>query len=241
MKQIFFNKIKTKLTKNEFYANIATLISGSIISQAIPILISPILSRIYTPDDFSLLALYLSITNIFSVIASGRYDLAIMVADRNEEAINILALSLVISVFTTLVLIPISLIFNDFISRILKNDELSKWLIVAVLGILLTTANQNLFYWNNRNKNFKVVAINRVVQSGTSGFFQIIFGYLIKTVSGGFIIIGQFLGSLVAVLKLIINFIKYDRINIKYVSLSKIKEMAKSILNFLKKQFYHRY
>ncbi|MCR4420954.1 MAG: oligosaccharide flippase family protein [Exilispira sp.] len=228
-------KIKSKLIKNEFYSNVATLMSGSIISQTIPIIISPILSRIYSPEDFSILAIYLSITNIFSVIASGRYDLAIMLPDKNEDAINILSLSIMISFFTTSILIPFSLIFKNQISFLLKNDKLSNWLLFSVFGILLTTIHQNLIYWNNRNKKFKTVSINRVVQSGASGFFQIIFGYFLKKLSSGFIIVGQFLGQVFAAARLIFSFIKSDRGIIKEISLKKIKEVAKRYSEFPKK------
>ncbi len=228
-------KIKSKLIKNEFYSNVVTLMSGSIISQAIPILISPILSRIYTPEDFSLLAIYLSITNIFSVIASGRYDIAIMLPDKNEDAINVLSLSILISFISTFLLIPFSLIFKNKIAYLLKNDNLSKWLLFSVFGILLTTIHQNLIYWNNRNKKFKVVAVNRVVQSTASGFFQVFFGFFLKKISNGFIIVGQFLGQFIAVLRLVFNFIKNDKGIIKEISIKKIKEVGKRYSEFPKK------
>jgi len=38
--------------KSEFSRNVLTLMTGTTIAQAIPIAISPILTRIYTPKDF---------------------------------------------------------------------------------------------------------------------------------------------------------------------------------------------
>ncbi len=43
------NKLKPK---SEFSKNVLTLMTGTTIAQAIPIAISPILTRIYTPEDF---------------------------------------------------------------------------------------------------------------------------------------------------------------------------------------------
>ena len=46
--------------------------TGTTIAQAIPIAISPILTRIYIPEDFGVFALYMSLAFILSVIATGR-------------------------------------------------------------------------------------------------------------------------------------------------------------------------
>ena len=74
--------------KSEFSQNVLTLMTGTTLAQAIPIIISPILTRIYTPEDFGLLALFLSITNIIGSVANGRYELAIMLPKKNDNAIN---------------------------------------------------------------------------------------------------------------------------------------------------------
>ena len=82
----------TKLKpKSEFTRNVLTLMTGTTIAQAIPIAISPILTRLYTPKDFGVLALFVAITSIFGSIANGRYELAIMLPKKDEDAINIFA------------------------------------------------------------------------------------------------------------------------------------------------------
>lgn len=59
----------TKLKpKSEFSKNVLTLITGTTIAQAIPIAISPILTRIYTPEDFGVFALFVSLVGFISVI-----------------------------------------------------------------------------------------------------------------------------------------------------------------------------
>ena len=71
--------------------NILTLMVGTTLSQAVPIAIMPILTRIYTPEDFGLYAIYGAIITILGTIASGRYELAILLPDKDEDAINIFA------------------------------------------------------------------------------------------------------------------------------------------------------
>ena len=64
--------------KSELVRNILILMTGSTIAQAIPIAISPLLTRLYTPEDFGILALYISIASILAVIISMRYEIAIV-------------------------------------------------------------------------------------------------------------------------------------------------------------------
>ena len=100
--------------KSEFNRNILTLMTGTTIAQAIPIAISPILTRIYTPEDFGIFAIFLAITLIIGGIANGRYELAIMIPKKDEDAINIFALGFIITTSISLLLLVLVLIFQTY-------------------------------------------------------------------------------------------------------------------------------
>ena len=123
-----FNQIVGKLLKSEFNRNVLTLMTGSTISLAIPIAISPILTRIYTPEDFGVFSLYMAITTIIAVIATGRYELAIMLPKKDENAADILILSLIVSLVISLISFLIIFFFNSQITNILGSQEISRWL-----------------------------------------------------------------------------------------------------------------
>jgi len=96
----------TKLKpKSEFSRNVLTLMTGTTIAQAIPIAISPVLIRIYTSEDFGVFALYMSIASILSVVATGRYEMAIMLPKKDSDAINVVVLSMIISFLLVLYLL----------------------------------------------------------------------------------------------------------------------------------------
>jgi len=75
------NKLKPK---SDFSKNVLVLMTGTTIAQAIPIAISPILTRLYSPEDFGVFALFVAITSVFGSVANGRYDLAIMLPKKDE-------------------------------------------------------------------------------------------------------------------------------------------------------------
>jgi O-antigen/teichoic acid export membrane protein len=72
--------------KSEFTRNVLTLMTGTTIAQVIPIAISPILTRLYSPEDFGEFALFIAIASIFGFIANGRYEMALMLPKKDENA-----------------------------------------------------------------------------------------------------------------------------------------------------------
>lgn len=166
----FIDGIKSKYTQSEFVRNVLTLMTGTTIAQAIPIAISPILSRIYSPSDYGLFALFMSVASIISIVATGRYEMAVMLPEEDEDAVNIVGLSLIIAFFISLLTLIVVWLFNDLISALLANKEISEWLYFIPLTIFLTGAYQTFNYWSNRKKQYKRLAISRVFQAvATSG------------------------------------------------------------------------
>ena len=108
------NKIKS-LTKSEMLRNLTVLTGGTVFAQAIPIAIAPILSRLYSPEDFGVWALYVSFVSFLSVLSTGRYQFAIMLPKEDDDAINILGLSFfILFVFCVLLEGVIILLFDTF-------------------------------------------------------------------------------------------------------------------------------
>jgi len=185
--------LKILKPKSEFSKNVLTLMTGTSIAQAIPIAISPILTRIYSPEDFGLYALYMSLVSIIAVIATGRYEVAIMLPKKDEDAINIVFLSIIIAFLVSLIILLIVLVFNTQITKLLGNPEISYWLYLIPISVLLTGTYQSLNYWYNRKKKYKRLATSRVIQSSTTATMNLSMGV------GGFgnsgLILGGVLGQ----------------------------------------------
>ena len=83
-------------SKSHFSRDILTLVTGTTIAQIITILASPVITRLYGPEAFGLLAIFTSITSIISVIICLRYEPAIMLPKSDEEAANVFGLCILI-------------------------------------------------------------------------------------------------------------------------------------------------
>jgi len=216
----FTSNASRLLPKSEFSRNVLTLMSGTTIAQAIPIAISPILTRLYTPKDFGVLALFVAITSIFGTVANGRYELAIMLPEKDEDAINIFALGFIINVVISLTLLIIILIFHDYILKLLNNKEISPWLYFIPFTVFLIGIFNLLNYFNNRMKQYEDLAKANVYKSIAGAIVQLSLGFLKAGALG--LISGQIVSQMVSNTKLFINVKKLNLFNHVY----KIKIIA---------------
>jgi O-antigen/teichoic acid export membrane protein len=201
-----------------------------VVAQAIPFLCEPILTRIYTPNDFAVLAIYLSVANLFSIIATGRYEMAIMLPKEDRKAINVFGLSFVISFFVSVLSFFVVWIFNENICKILNNDDVSNYLFLVPLSVLSVSWYQVINYWNSRHKRFSNVAISKTVQSITTVSGNIGFAFL-KSLG---LILGQIIGYLAGVAVLCFTFLRRDKNHLKNITPPEMKEMAIAYQDFPK-------
>ena len=80
MSSVAANKLKETarrlLPRNRFARSVSVLVGGTAAGQIIVMAASPILTRLYSPEDFGLLSVYAGLLGILGVIASLRYQLA---------------------------------------------------------------------------------------------------------------------------------------------------------------------
>lgn len=69
-----------------FKRNILTMLSGSIISQIIIVLSSPILTRLFSTEEIGIFTVFLTVASLFIPIANFRYDL-VLVKEKEKKAL----------------------------------------------------------------------------------------------------------------------------------------------------------
>ena len=186
--------IKKLFPKSDFSKNVLTLLTGTSIAQAIPIAISPVLTRIYTPNDFGIYALYMSLASILSVISTGRYELSLLLPKKDEDAFSLLSLSLFLSFLFSIFISIIFYFFNVQIVLILGNPNIERWLYFIPISIFFTGLFQTLTYWSNRNKQYKTIAKGRVSQSSGTAISNLILS--LNNSNGKGLIIGGIIGRI---------------------------------------------
>jgi len=169
----FFGKIINKAKNNIFYQNVAVIASGAAVARIIGLFTAPIITRLYTPEDYGILSVFTSIVGIIGSLATLRYAVTIPLPEKEEVANNILRLSFLItfslSIFWTIIVI----FFGDYFA--LKFDlqyvHSYLWIIpVTFFGIGIYQALSN---WAIRYKYFKKITQTNISQSVSSRAIKI--------------------------------------------------------------------
>ncbi|BCN23016.1 oligosaccharide flippase family protein [Vibrio alfacsensis] len=193
------NRVKFKLPSGSFYKNVMVLARGTTIAQALPILISPILTRIYTPEDFGVLAIYVALMSMLVIVSTGRYELAIMLPKKNTESIQLLWLAIFINfIFSLVVYVLLIFGFQDFSRYLglpLGYDFIIYFLPVSIFIIGVCQSINGLL---NRNKKYREMSFTKILNNLGGGITQIsLFNY-----SGG-LLIGYIAGQFVSLCYLV--------------------------------------
>lgn len=227
-----------KIKKNTFVINILTLISGTAISQGILFAATPLLSRLFTPDDFGVFSVYAASVSIIASVASWKYELAIMLPEKEKDIQALFVLSMLATFITAVVVFLLILIFKPLIAAY-ATDQINDFIWIVPLGVLFAGWLQVLISFGTKKKMFKSVSISRASQATA--------GVAAQSSVGGFILFSQGLiwgklaGDVVAFSYLLITQIKKQYIHIKLVSKEGIRVNARKYKDFPRYQSFAQF
>ena len=151
-------------------SNIGILATGTAAGQAIAIAVSVVTARLFTPEAFGEFALFSSIAGIFAVIATLRYDLAIVLPETDDEARQLARLATRANLVVSLTATLLAFLYRDTVAEIWSSPTLATWLPLVGLSVFCAAQISIWQYWFNRKRQYRVIALNRFTQSvGTSG------------------------------------------------------------------------
>jgi len=181
--------------KNEFVKSVVILASGSSISQFTVVLLTPLLTRLYTPEDFGVLSVYMSIVLTLSIIASLHYEEAIPLPLKETNATYLLILSFVLLVANTIL---VTLLLKWFKNPILQSFQ-TKGLEEIMLFIPFSLFGFGLFHlfemWMIRQEDYLQITVGKVRMNLSQVFSQGGLGWFIPSASS--LMAGEVLGRLI--------------------------------------------
>lgn len=188
--------INVVLPRSYLARSVVGLASGTMFGQAIVVLASPILTRIYSPADFGILSLYVATIAVIGVIAGFRYEFGLPIASNDYEAVSLVALGTILTLISSLISGLILLFAWEPIEHAFELESLRyyKWAIpvgIASIGIF------NIFtLWGTRERMYGLLARSKLTQGVSIVSTQIGAGLIAL---GGFgLIVGDILGRLFA-------------------------------------------
>lgn len=194
--QIFASLFRNR---SDFFRDTVTVITGSVFSRVLAFLSIPVLSRIFTPEEFGVLALFALMAVTVSCVASGRYEVAIVLPDNDSDALHLAAIALVISLLTSLFAMVLVFIWGSEIAALFSpetavegaEDLLGPWMPLIPAYIFIISAASVISYWATRKKLFGYIGAAEVAGTGVKITTQV--GLQLSAGLGaGSLILGQF-------------------------------------------------
>lgn len=166
-----------QIWKSPSVRNVGKLLSANIIAQALGLLVYPILTRLYAPEDFGLFNLFCSIGGVLILLSTLEWYNAIVLPEREQEARALVHLCLGALGATTIVLI-LTIPFADYVAGWFDSPDLASYYWLLPLYVLLMGGWNILNYWYIRHTQYNRISGYQVSQSLFSAGYKTGFGAL---------------------------------------------------------------
>lgn len=166
--------VRRALPKSPFARSVSVLAGGTAAAQIMLVLAAPLLTRLYSPEDFGLLAVYVSLLALLGVVSSLRYELAIPLPEDDVDAANLVALSLLLVVLTTVLSVAFVALLATPIAHALGVPALEDYLWLLPVGILFSGGYNVFSSWSIRTKRFSTIAGTKLRQALVTIAIQIV-------------------------------------------------------------------
>lgn len=134
------------------------LTAGTAGAQAITILVSPIVTRLYGPEAYGTFGVFSSLLIILASIGAMSYPMALVLPKENQEAIYLTRISAGTALSVTILLSVTWLFFSDVMKNIPGIKELGDYTSLLPLALLMGTSTQVSSQWLTRLGDFKSIS-----------------------------------------------------------------------------------
>jgi O-antigen/teichoic acid export membrane protein len=213
--------MKRNVLQGKFGKNVVLITSGAAVAQIINIALSPIITRLYTPDEYGIISVFTAVIASLGFVGSFNFEMGIPIAADDKTAFKVLTLSTITLIISTLLLSTILGLFGVELLHLLDGVELINYIYLIPLGLLLKGLYNILIQWAYRSKDFKSITKTKFGQSFSQNFISILMGILGTGPIG--LIIGKILGQSAGITTLTYPLIKnrkqiFDNFNLKELS-----------------------
>lgn len=228
-----------KNSSGAIFRNMAYLSTGTAGAQALGFLLTPIVTRIYTPEHFGILAIFTSMLALVVPLVTLRYSVAIPLPKNSGLAVNIVVLCLSITLVMSAILGLVFFEFGEAIFNLVSMPELIPYWWVLSIGILGTGLYETFSSWALREKQFKILARTKINQTVSGNLVKIGLGLLAMKPIG--LLIGQVISQAAGFMTILWKSRKRLKKGLERVTKSRILLLAKYYSNFPKFQIGSRF
>ncbi len=226
----------SKIWNSTSARNVGKLLSANVFAQAIGLLVYPVLTRMYAPEDFGVLSLFASISGVLIILSTLGYHEAIVLPKEEEDAHAITVFSFSLIAATSLLLF-FSIPFAGKIAGIFNSPTLENFYWLLPIYVLLSGIWNVLNYWFIRQKEYGRISGFQMSQSIFSCIYKVGFGKF-GMLHGG-LIYSAILSLLCSLVLSIMRLLKTHLYPLMTWNWSECKAAARTYSNFPKYSLPH--
>lgn len=147
-----------------------------VIGQGLLVGSTPFLTRLYTPEDFGLFAVFGAFASILITIVTLRYETAIPLERDNRVAAALVAASGLVGLLFSLLICLLVLVWGESFARLLNLPALAPLLWLLPPCLLLWGLGTTLSLWSIRLGTFRLNGANRIIHHGMQAGGQLALG-----------------------------------------------------------------
>lgn len=206
-----FKQIKNILSL-QLVRNTLKLSSSNVITMLLPLIVTPILSRLYTPTDYGDWGVFVSVVYTIQSFLFLSYENTIVKTDNEKEIPSLVVLCLIVGSLV-LLLTHITFIGGKALGiSFFKNFPSLSLLLFLLIIIIVSTILKSV---SNRNKIYGPLAVSGIVDGLSQAGLRLLFGVFPIVAYG--LIVGNVIAQLLAAIFLLIYTWRY-LINLDYSS-----------------------
>ena len=153
-----------RLIRSAFFKNVSIVMTGTAAAQLITFSLTPVISRLFTPEDFGVFGSFQSVLGVLSAAVTLQYSQAIMLPKRKEDATSLFFVSCLSVVFVSTLSFLVCRIFPAQIMSLLNASN--AWVPVLLsISVLVNGLNQSVQAWCVLRKEFKRTSTSQVIRS----------------------------------------------------------------------------
>lgn len=153
------------LLRRPFARHVAIVAGGTAVAQLVTIAFYPVITRIYGPEAFGILGVFLSVVSLLTPIAGLAFPLAVVLPKSDGDAMGLVRLSLFTGGMAALVTGLLLLLAGEPIGQLLRLDQVPGLVAILPATVLVLTAQQAAQQWLIRAKRFALTSKIAVSQA----------------------------------------------------------------------------
>jgi O-antigen/teichoic acid export membrane protein len=216
--------LRARLPKGRLRRAVTVSVTGAALGQLIVLAASPLVTRLYTPEDFGVLGVFSALLGILGIAVSLRYELAIPLAEDSASVVNLLALSLVVTLVLSLLIGVTLWPWGEVITAWLNAEALQPLLWLLPVGLLASGCSRALTHWAIRRQAFGRMTRNEISRCLGRVVTQVGFGFLILGPFG--LLVGQIIGQSAGISTLALAFYRTEGQLLRTIRLRGIAQAA---------------